>query len=63
MKKQSSVAAPSGAPKDSLAARYLELKRLRQLVQEAERAAFHMTPNSKLPVPGLTRGAGIKLNS
>jgi hypothetical protein len=36
MKRQSSVAAPSGAPKVNLAARYLQLKRLRKLVQEAE---------------------------
>jgi hypothetical protein len=38
MKRQSSVAAPSGAPKISLAARYLQLKCLRKLVQEAERS-------------------------
>jgi hypothetical protein len=50
MKRQSSVAAPSGAPKVNLAGRYLRLKRLRQIVQEAERRAFRMTSNS-LPVP------------
>jgi hypothetical protein len=61
MKRQSSVAAPSRAPKVSLAARYLRLKRLRQLVQEAERSAFRMTSNS-LPVPEITRRADIKLN-
>jgi hypothetical protein len=37
MKRQSSAAAPSGAPKVNLAERYLQLKRLRKLVQEAER--------------------------
>jgi hypothetical protein len=41
MKRQSSVAAPDGAPKVSLAARYHQLKRLRQLVQEAERSFPH----------------------
>jgi hypothetical protein len=40
MKGQSSVAAPSGAPKVNLAGRYLRLKRLRQIVQEAERTRF-----------------------
>ena len=59
MKRQSSAAA---VPKVNLAGRYLRLKRLRQIVQEAERSAFRMKSNSKLPVPELTRGADIKLN-
>jgi len=40
MKRQLSVAASSGAPKINLAGRYLRLKRLRQIVQEAERLRF-----------------------
>jgi hypothetical protein len=40
MKRRSPVAAPSGAPKANLAARYPRLKRLRQIVQDAERSRF-----------------------
>ena len=37
MKKRSSVTAPLGLPKLDLAARYLRVRQLRHIVQEAER--------------------------
>jgi hypothetical protein len=50
MKKRSSITVPSGLPKLNLAGRYLRLKHLRQIVQEAERLS--LPRGGELKVPG-----------
>ena len=50
MNKRSSVTAPSGLPKLNLAGRYLRLKHLRQIVQEAER--LRLPRGVELKAPG-----------
>jgi hypothetical protein len=49
MSKPSSITAPSGVPKLKLAGRYQRLKRLRQMVQEAERLRFPHGVEFKAP--------------
>jgi hypothetical protein len=62
MSRSSSIKVDSpAAPNESIAQSYLELQRLRQLVQEAERALPHdvfTTPSGS----ELTSSADVKLN-
>jgi hypothetical protein len=65
MNKSSSIpAASTAAPKENIARSYLELQRLRQLVQEAERPltsqGVNVTPSGSRITPP---GADIKLTS
>ena len=49
MKKRSSTTAPSDLPKLDLAGRYLRVKQLRQIVQEAERLRLPHGVEPKAP--------------
>jgi hypothetical protein len=48
-RRTTTTATPSDLPKIDLAQRYLELTRLRQIVQKAERRIPHMASAMKLP--------------